>query len=88
MHSSVDVRQMILLPSSRSAMTQTPSTGDSGLQQQTQKVPVNTCLVKHSALKFTSWPQQGTLSLHKRYCVTPQLHTLHLTHGLVSVDRY
>ena len=36
MHSSVDVRQMILLPSSRSATTQTPSTGDSGLQQHTQ----------------------------------------------------
>jgi len=34
MHSSVDVRQTILLPSSRSATTQTPSTGDSGLQQQ------------------------------------------------------
>jgi len=31
MHSSVDVRQIILLPSSRSATTQTPSTGDRGL---------------------------------------------------------
>jgi len=35
MHSSVDVRQMILLPSSRSATMQTPSTGDNGLQQHT-----------------------------------------------------
>jgi len=40
MHSSVDVRHMILLPSSRSATTQTPSTGDRGLQQQTS-APTN-----------------------------------------------
>jgi len=43
MHSSVDVRQMILLPSSRSATTQTPSTGDTGLQQHASTVSVSTC---------------------------------------------
>jgi len=54
MHSSVDVRQMILLPSSRSATTQTPSTGDRGLQRKTQYLQV--WLVKRSTFQFTSWP--------------------------------